>query len=139
MLSVIKYIKRVFKVVKYSDSGYYKMVIIVRSDLSMGTGKTAAQCAHAAVECYRQAVDNSKYQELYEPWLLQGQPKIVVTIRNEQKLLTLAEDARKVGLITAVIKDAGKTVLKPGTISVLGIGPGPKEVVDNLTGNLKLL
>nr|XP_031839459.1 peptidyl-tRNA hydrolase 2, mitochondrial [Nomia melanderi] len=115
------------------------MVIIVRSDLSMGTGKTAAQCAHAAVECYRQAVDNSKYQELYEPWLLQGQPKIVVTIRNEQKLLTLAEDARKVGLITAVIKDAGKTVLKPGTISVLGIGPGPKEVVDNLTGNLKLL
>ena len=30
-----------------------KMVFVIRTDLNMGKGKVAAQCAHAAVMCYK--------------------------------------------------------------------------------------
>ncbi|XP_076751023.1 peptidyl-tRNA hydrolase 2, mitochondrial [Xylocopa sonorina] len=115
------------------------MVLIVRSDISMGKGKAAAQCAHAAVECCRQVSINTTYQPIYESWLLQGQPKVVLKVSTESQLMTLARSARKAGLIVSIIKDAGKTQLTPGTTSVLGIGPGPKKVIDDLTLHLKLL
>lgn len=125
--------------IKYSANGHYKMVLIVRSDIAMGKGKTAAQCAHAAVECYRQISANTKYKSIYETWLIQGQPKVVLRTPSEQHLMYLAQNAYKAGLIVSIIKDAGKTQLQPGTISTLGIGPGPTELIDNLTSNLKLL
>ncbi|KOC68150.1 Peptidyl-tRNA hydrolase [Habropoda laboriosa] len=115
------------------------MVLIVRSDISMGKGKTAAQCAHAAVECYRQVSANVKYQQMFKVWLLQGQPKIALKVSSEEELMSLAHRARKSGLIISIIKDAGKTQLQPGTISTLGIGPGPQKQIDDLTCQLKLL
>ncbi|KAL0132621.1 hypothetical protein PUN28_000404 [Cardiocondyla obscurior] len=116
-----------------------KMVIVVRSDLPMKRGKTAAQCAHAALECYRQIFNNKNKQLMFESWLQNGQPKVVVQIPSEKELLTLADKAKHAGLITAVIKDAGRTQLKPGTITVVGIGPAPNEVIDSLTSKLRLL
>lgn len=116
-----------------------KMVIVVRSDLPMGKGKTAAQCAHAALECCNQIFKNEKGQRMFESWLQNGQPKIVVKIPSEEELLTLASKARRAGLITAIIKDAGRTELKPGTITTVGIGPGAIDVIDSLTSRLRLL
>ncbi|XP_033183776.1 peptidyl-tRNA hydrolase 2, mitochondrial isoform X1 [Bombus vancouverensis nearcticus] len=139
-MSLMNYVKRVFTYpIKYSKSEHYKMVLVVRSDITMGKGKIAAQCAHAAVECCRQISANEEYQQIYASWLLQGQPKIVLQISDKEKLMSLASDARKAGLIISIIKDAGKTQLKPGTTSTLGIGPGPKQLIDDLTSQLKLL
>ena len=42
-------------------------------------------------------------------------------------------------LPTSVIYDAGKTQLKGVTLTVLGIGPAPKEIIDTITKDLKLL
>lgn len=105
----------------------------------MGKGKIGAQCAHAALECCRQTLNNEKKQQMFRSWLQIGQPKIVLAIPNEEELLTLADKAGQAGLITAIIKDAGKTQLKPGTITVLGIGPGSSEVIDSFTSKLRLL
>ncbi|XP_077275813.1 peptidyl-tRNA hydrolase 2, mitochondrial [Temnothorax americanus] len=116
-----------------------KMVLVVRSDLSMGKGKTAAQCAHAALECCRQIIKNEKRKPMFEYWLRIGQPKVVVQISSEEKLLTLADKAQRAGLTTAIIKDAGRTQLQPGTVTVVGIGPGANEVIDSLTSRLRLL
>ncbi|XP_033311371.1 peptidyl-tRNA hydrolase 2, mitochondrial-like isoform X1 [Bombus bifarius] len=139
-MSLMNYVKRVFTYpIKYSKSEHYKMVLVVRSDITMGKGKIAAQCAHAAVECCRQISANEEYQQIYASWLLQGQPKIVLQISDKEKLMSLASDARKAGLIISIIKDAGKTQLKPGTTSTLGIGPGPKQLIDDLTSQLRLL
>jgi PTH2 family peptidyl-tRNA hydrolase len=38
-----------------------------------------------------------------------------------------------------LVQDAGRTVLLPGTITCLGLGPAPVELLDTLTGELKLL
>ncbi|XP_054006247.1 peptidyl-tRNA hydrolase 2, mitochondrial [Hylaeus anthracinus] len=139
MSAILNYVKRLCNyTLKYSNIDC-KMIIVVRSDIAMGKGKTAAQCAHAAVECYRIALNNVKHKQVLESWLLSGQPKIVVGVPNEERLLSIARSAHKVGLICAIIKDAGRTQLQPGTISVLGIGPGPKEVIDNITSKLKLV
>merc|ERR1719516_228843 len=37
-------------------SGGCKMVLVVRTDIGMGKGKAAAQCAHAAVKSYKKAL-----------------------------------------------------------------------------------
>lgn len=134
---ISKYIRSFLSPVWNGES--CKMVIVVRSDLPMGKGKTAAQCAHAALECCRQTLNNEKKRLMFESWLQCGQPKIVVKIPNEEELLILAGKAERAGLITAIIKDAGITQLKPGTITVIGIGPGSNETIDSLTSRLKLL
>ena len=39
--------------------GPHKMVLVVRTDIGMTKGKAAAQCAHAAVSCYKKATKQS--------------------------------------------------------------------------------
>ncbi|KAI9552290.1 hypothetical protein GHT06_022654 [Daphnia sinensis] len=114
-----------------------KMVIVVRNDLGMGKGKIAAQCAHAAVQCYKTALrmDN----RTLKIWLASGQPKVVVKVDTEEELLSISSLSTKSSLINCLIKDAGKTQLDPCTTTVLGIGPGKKQDIDSVTGHLKLL
>ncbi len=117
------------------------MVIVVRSDLDMGKGKVAAQVAHAAVSLVLeiQGSNNKKWKEWFDEWLAQGQPKIVVKVNSLDELMRRKEMAERQGLPTSLIIDAGKTQVEPGTVTCLGIGPGPSEVIDKITGDLKLL
>jgi len=132
-----RYMKSLLSPIRVGEN--CKMVIIVRTDISMGKGKVGAQCAHAALECCRQTLNNEKNRQMFQSWLRIGQPKIVLRISNQEELLTLVNKAYHAGLITAVIKDAGRTQLKPGTITAVGIGPGSNEVIDSLTSKLRLL
>ena len=52
--------------------------------------------------------------------------------------LDLQRKARDVGLIAQSIVDAGRTQLVPGTRTCLAIGPGPLDLIDSVTGDLKL-
>ncbi|KXJ21522.1 Peptidyl-tRNA hydrolase 2, mitochondrial [Exaiptasia diaphana] len=61
----------------------------------------------------------------------EGKDSKVVTIE-------LARKGRAKGLETCVISDAGRTQIAPGSKTVLGVGPGPKALVDEVTGHLKL-
>ncbi len=51
----------------------------------------------------------------------------------------LQATAISLGLVAEVIADAGRTQIEAGSRTVLGIGPGPKSIIDKVTGGLKLL
>lgn len=123
----------------FFPQGLQKMVLIVRMDINMGTGKIASQCAHAALECYVKSPKGLLKGLKTRAWLMMGQPKIVLRVENENQLLSLADQAKKAGLTTCAIRDAGRTQLKPGTITVLGIGPGSADRIDSITSHLRLL
>lgn len=114
-----------------------QMSLIVRSDLKMSTGKVGAQCAHAAVMCYAKAL-KTKPQHL-EAWLNLGQPKIVLRTNSQADIEYLAKLAGEKKVVNGMVRDAGRTEVLSGTVTVLGIGPDTKANIDELTGKLKLL
>lgn len=116
--------------------GNYKMVLVVRTDLKMGKGKSAAQCCHATLGCYKQAKKNSR--AALKAWEGCGQPKVVVKCSSEDELMALYQNARASGLTCSLVRDAGRTQISPGSKTVLGVGPALEEQVDLITGHLKL-
>ena len=114
----------------------YKMVIIVRKDIKLGPGKMAAQVGHAAVNCALSAKKNHK--KFFDEWYDQGQKKVVVKVQDLEELESLRERARSQGLVHHLVTDAGMTEVPPGTVTCLGVGPGPANLVDSVTGGLTL-
>lgn len=57
---------------------------------------------------------------------------------SETELMELHYKAKSVGLLSNVVQDAGQTQVAPGSKTVCGIGPGPSEFIDYVTGHLKL-
>ncbi|KAL6247934.1 hypothetical protein RBB50_005282 [Rhinocladiella similis] len=115
-----------------------KLVLAVRTDLGMGKGKIAAQCSHATLACYKYLVNHPSSAPLLKRWELGGQPKIAVQAKSEEELETLQAQAMSLGLCARIIHDAGRTQIAAGSATVLGV-LGPKSVVDQVTGQLKLL
>merc|ERR1712110_1130332 len=115
-----------------------KMVLVVRTDLQMGKGKVAAQCAHAAVDLYKKSL--VKCPKLVRQWETFGQAKITLKAPEggEDGLKILKKQAEEIGLCAVIIHDAGHTQVKSGAATVLGIGPGPADIIDKVTGHLKL-
>ncbi len=101
-----------------------KQVIVVRKDLKMDKGKLAAQVAHASLEAYKKANASD-----VAAWEAEGMKKVVVCARDIEEFMEIKEKAKKEKLPYAVIHDAGKTQLKPGTVTALGIGPGCEVIV----------
>ncbi len=112
----------------------YKQVILVRKDLKLPKGKLAAQVAHACVE----AVHRSN-KDIVKNWRAEGMKKVVLDVADLKELFRYKQQAEGEGLITAVITDAGHTVVAPGTTTCMAIGPDNEEAIDRITGKLKIL
>ncbi|KAL6073921.1 Peptidyl-tRNA hydrolase PTH2 [Balamuthia mandrillaris] len=113
-----------------------KLVLCVRTDLKMTTGKIAAQCSHATLGLYKYGKKHHK--ELIRLWEAGATPKIALRIRNEEEMMALQAQASSLGLPTHIVSDAGRTQVERGTRTVLAI-LGPKSQVDQVTGQLRLL
>ncbi|KZT52777.1 PTH2-domain-containing protein [Calocera cornea HHB12733] len=114
-----------------------KLVLVVRSDLGMNKGKIAAQCSHATLACYK-ALSKSN-PRLLKHWERTGQAKIALKCDSEEELLVLQAKAQSLSLCARTIQDAGRTQIAAGSRTVLGIGPAPVRLVNQVTGKLKLL
>lgn len=108
-----------------------KQVIVVRKDLKLSKGKMAGQVAHASVS----AAEKSKWKL---DWLRGLQKKSVLKCSNLNELTEIYEVAKRQGLPTEIIRDAGRTHIPEGTVTCVGIGPAPEDEIDKVTGRLKL-
>ncbi|EIW64894.1 PTH2-domain-containing protein, partial [Trametes versicolor FP-101664 SS1] len=112
-----------------------KMVLVVRTDLGMSTGKVAAQ--HATLACYK--ILQKTNPALLRHWERTGQAKIALKANSEDELLELEAIAKSLNLAARSIVDAGRTQIAAGSRTVLGIGPAPVELINKVTGKLRLL
>lgn len=108
--------------------------------LNESPGKIAAQASHATLANYVHLQHHHQSNSpLLKRWERLGQAKIAVQVSSEEQLEELQARAMSLGLCARVIRDAGRTQIQAGSATVLGVGPGPKSVVDQVTGGLKLL
>jgi len=116
--------------------GDIKQVIVVRTDLEMGKGKIAAQVGHACVMGAEHV--RKSHPEWFNEWWA-GQEKVVVKVSGIKELQEIKKHAIELDLPWSEVSDAGHTQLAPGTTTCISIGPAPENLIDKVTGNLKLL
>ncbi|XP_075496215.1 uncharacterized protein LOC142533357 isoform X3 [Primulina tabacum] len=97
----------------------FKMVLVVRNDLKMGKGKIAAQCSHATLGLYKRLLNRAP--KSLNRWEMCGQ-----------------ERAKSLNIPTHITIDAGRTQIAPNSRTVMAV-LGPADLVDDVTGGLKLL
>jgi peptidyl-tRNA hydrolase, PTH2 family len=112
----------------------FKQVILVRTDLKLPAGKLAVQAAHASVEAALRSDKN-----IIKHWRSEGMKKVVLKVANLEELFKYEQEAKSLGLITAIITDAGLTTVAPGTTTCMAIGPDVEVKIDKITGHLKIL
>lgn len=135
-----------------------KQMIVMRRDLHMRKGKIAAQAGHACVEAVLMALaeedrlkdvrrtDNGVVVDTQEgdisplaEWFQYGVAKICVYVDSEAELLEIDRKAREMGVISALIMDAGLTEFHGiPTYTCLALEPVDTPLADAITGHLKL-
>ena len=109
----------------------------------MSPGKTAAQCSHAAVACYKKAMKD--YPAGVRAWEYTGTAKVTVKFSGTTmedinlEMKSIIEDCKRRGVAYYMVEDAGRTQIAAGSRTVVGVGPAPCEIVDLITGHLKLM
>lgn len=113
-----------------------KQAILVRKDLHMDLGKLISQACHACLE----ASEEAKKRDLasWTIWHTSGAKKIVVKVDSLKELMKFEKLAENLGVPKALIIDKGLTQIPPSTPTALGIGPSKEEIIDKITGDLKL-
>lgn len=115
----------------------YKQVILIRTDLKMGTGKKCAQSCHASVSS--SDLVRIKDKLIWKNWKNSGQKKVVLKVMNMEEVSDIITKLEKKNIPYFLVRDAGLTQLSPGTATALGIGPALSRDIDEITGDLKLL
>lgn len=114
---------------------------MVRTDLKMGKGKIAGQAAHAAVRACGLA-SFWRHPRLWwkkVKWFKEGETKIVLKVKDDIELASIIIKLHNRGIKYAIVTDAGRTQIEPGTLTAIGFGPVEDEVADKIVGDLKLL
>jgi PTH2 family peptidyl-tRNA hydrolase len=142
-----------------------KQIIVMRTDLNMRKGKMIAQGAHASMAVmlnagrYDKAIDEGEVfaerfnlllldkdahpclnRQAWREWLHGAFTKICVAVNSEHELLEVVQRAKEAGIPVALITDSGLTEFSGvPTNTCAAIGPDYPEVLDPITGHLKLL
>jgi len=68
-----------------------------------------------------------------------GGKKAVVKVESVDDFYSLKKKAKRLDIVSYIIADAGHTEIPSGTETVLGIGPAPSNIIEQVTGELSLL
>jgi PTH2 family peptidyl-tRNA hydrolase len=134
-----------------------KQVIIIRTDTNpkMRKGKMCASAAHASMKVIFDMMYERKPKYGIYKWFEKGLhidknspldnwingifKKVVVGATNNE-LINAYNKAKKNGIPCSLIEDKGLTEFGGDiTITAAAIGPDHSDIVDNITGHLKLL
>ena len=116
-----------------------KMTVCVRKDLAMSPGKIASQVAHACLQLATNLEADLNRKALVKQWQEYSSEKIVVLeCTSLENMSAVQAKASELGVFTAPIADAGRTEVDSGTVTCMGVGPGYEDIIDQITGNLKL-
>lgn len=110
-----------------------KLMIIVNTDLNMSNGKIISQACHAVSETIMNAP-----KDILHFWRKNGQAKIVVKA-TQSEINEIIKKCRMNNILYNNIFDAGRTEVKPGSNTVLAVGPESSDLLKGITGHLKLL
>ncbi|MCI7290904.1 aminoacyl-tRNA hydrolase [Methanobrevibacter woesei] len=111
-----------------------KQVMVVRNDLKMGKGKIAAQCCHGSLGAYKKTNPDK-----IRKWENEAYAKVVCKVNSLEELLELKKQAIINKVSYYLVVDAGRTQVPTSTTTVLALGPDEDEILDKITGDLKLL
>ncbi len=116
-----------------------KQVLVIRKDLGMRAGKMCAQTAHASLGAILHNGKLKTNKDVKE-WFKGRFTKICVRVESEKDLLDIYEKAKAQKLNCSLIRDAGLTEFHGvPTLTAVAVGPGKPELIDKITGHLKLL
>ena len=113
----------------------YKQVIVINNSLKMKKGKIAAQASHASLEASLKVLNKKSFKEFKKS----GQPKIVLKAESTEEIMSLFKISKSKKFNTAMIIDAGKTQVPPGSKTALAIGPELEIELDKVISKFKLL
>jgi len=111
-----------------------KMMIVMRTDLDMGTGKMIAQAGHAIIGVLTKGI-----VAYPETWFETGMKKVVVAADSEEVLLQIIAKAKELDIPVYLVTDSGLTQVEPGTKTCAAIGPAKDKLIEKVTGSLPLL
>lgn len=129
----------------------YKQVIVLRKDLNMRKGKMVAQGAHASFAAVMGAKHTNVLGLIWRvlrmvanhnirAWLSSRFAKIAVSVDSEEELMEIYAKACYAKIPCSLIQDAGFTEFDGvPTYTSVAVGPARNDVIDKITGNLKLL
>ncbi|KAI4528459.1 peptidyl-tRNA hydrolase II [Schizophyllum commune Loenen D] len=112
-----------------------KLVLVVRTNLKLPAGKIAERCGDATLACYKTLI--ARNPQLVKHWERTGQAKIALKGSSQKQLEELERTAKGLNLCARAIQD-GTAKNGPATV-ILAIGPGPVDLVNRVTGKLRLL
>lgn len=101
-----------------SNDTELRMYFVVNNDLKMGRGKIASQVGHAAMMMTEHMLGTKRV--LYNEYKRCGMPKIILKA-DQVTIESLSE------LTSFIVKDAGRTQVDPGTLTVIGFLPMTDE------------
>lgn len=107
--------------------------VLVRKSLKMKPGKIAAQVGHGVIGAYSKADEKT-----IESWKSRGEPIIVLKAEDEE-IEDVVMKARKANVMVHKVYDAGRTQVAAGSNTIVTLGPAPKDVLNLITGSLKLM
>ena len=122
-----------------------KQVIIIRRDLHLRKGQIAAQAAHASIKVF---LDRAERMSAFEHslvinltdamkhWVDGIFTKICVGVDSEKELLDIYNAAGAKDIPCSIIKETG---FEQPTNTCIALGPDRSELLDTITGHLKLL
>ncbi|RYD64973.1 MAG: aminoacyl-tRNA hydrolase [Verrucomicrobiaceae bacterium] len=114
-----------------------KMWLVIRTDLTLTQGKFGAQVGHAFGRLYLHAART--VPALLSTYLADNEPKITVRVSSEAEMLRVEQEAQGAGIPCQLIRDAGRSEIEAGTITVCAFGPALRSGLPSFLKRLQLL